>query len=85
MSYQQDLGTDWGALKEIGGAIGGAAVNVYTARAAAKTAASQAAAAQAMAMQQPPSAPSAGMPAWLLPVGIGAAALVLILVLKKRS
>jgi hypothetical protein len=78
MSYYQDLGFDWGsAVKKIGG---GALDIVQTqARTAGEAAAyKELALAQAAKEQR-----QAGTPKWLLPVGIGAVALVAILVLKK--
>jgi len=75
--YQQDLGAWYDPLKE----IGGGALDIVQSQARTKGEAAaykELALAQAAKEQQ-----QAGMPKWLLPVGIGAAALVAILVLKK--
>lgn len=76
---QQDLGTDWfGTIKK----IGGSALDVVKSQAQSAGEA-EAFKQMAMAQQQQQQASRGGTPKWLLPVGIGAAGLVLILVLKK--
>lgn len=80
--YEQDLGaiglhptvktigsSVFGAVKTIGGALASQAPSPAPAPAAAPV---------VFAPQKP------GMPGWVLPVGIGAAALVAILVLRKK-
>ena len=87
-NYIQDLGVEqdldgWtDTLKD----FGKTALSTIQAHGEAKgSAAAYKAQAEALAAQRAAAAaPSGGMPKWLLPVGIGAGALVLILILKKR-
>jgi hypothetical protein len=74
MSYLPQAGV-WDTIKK----IGGGALDVVKEQSASEA---QAEAYRQMAMQQA-AQQKLGMPPWLLPVGLGAGALVLFLALKK--
>ncbi len=80
-----DLGLSWSDIKSGASGVVGGALDFYG---QAQKTAGQAAAYEEIARAQAAAAagrPAAGMPSWLLPVGLGAGALVLVLMMRRRG
>lgn len=86
LGYHQDLGFSWGGASDALKKIGGGALDVVRSQAQAKgeaAAMERAMAAQAAASGQRRGG-GGGLPSWAIPAGIGALALVAIMVMKKK-